>query len=250
VILSTLFLYLTLAGCAILLATVVVKYDLYRREPWWLLLAATILGALAMQAAGWLQTWIILAMNARGHSIGDTLYSTIAGVSEESGKLAAVAITALLARRHFDEPLDGLIFGSFAGLGAALAESVSVLGFDQTTFLPPPQEPIRLAGHLIMGGIVGFGVGLLVLPSRRARTAIVLFFLTAVIFHIGWNMVAFAAANYYHLYGKLLPWHTFTPVCLMIAGMILYRRLVAVGARLTRDHLQVCDVETNRCPPE
>src|SRR5690606_3183208 len=83
-----------------------------------------------------------------------------AAVTEELAKLAVVWAIALLWRRQFNDPMDGLIYGSFAGLGCAIEESVGLHGWPTGAALLPLQEPIRLLGHLVMGGIGGFAVGL------------------------------------------------------------------------------------------
>jgi protease PrsW len=250
VLASLILLYATLALCGVVLALVVVRYDLYLREPWQLLLIATLLGAAGMHLAGIVQVWMIYFFTERGVLVSDTAFASMAGSTEEIGKILAVFAIWAISRKHFDEPLDGLIFGSFAGLGAALEESVAVLICGPASSLLPPQEPIRLAGHLIMGGIGGFGVGLLATRHKRCYAALIASLLGAIALHTLWDIVAFDASDYYRAYAKLRWWHSSTPVALMIVGMAVYRKMASVGARLTRLHLNACDAFTRQCPPD
>ena len=249
-VLSLVFLYFTLGLCGVLLGVVVWKYDLYRREPWWLLLLAAALGAASIYAAGLVQVWMIGLVNARGEVVSDTVFAMMAGGTEEIGKLLAVLVIWAVSRKHFDEPIDGLIYGSLAGLGAALEESIAVLTDGPVLRVLPPQEPVRLAGHLIMGGIGGYGMGLLVVRHRFGTLALLGSLLAAIVLHTLWDVVAFAAADHYRTYAKLRVWQSALPVLLMFIGMMVYRRMVTQGSRLTRAHLNVCDVATRRCPPD
>lgn len=238
-LISLILLYATLAICGIILGIVVVRYDLYRREPWWTLLIALGLGALSIHLAGIAQIAVINLCSSRGVLISDPAFALLAGCTEEIGKLLVVLTIWAVFRKQFDEPVDGLIYGSFAGLGAALEESIAVLTGDGIRGVLPPQEPVRLAGHLIMGGIGGFGVGLLATRHRSGRLAFVAAFLAAILLHTLWDIAAFAAAKYYDAFHALRPVDTVGPIALMLVGMLLYRRMVSVGVRLTSVHLGV-----------
>ena len=245
-------LYGTLDLCIFITVWIVKRYDLYDHEPWWFLLLATLLGAGGMYAAGLVQAhFISLAIDRYGEAT-DGYQAFLAGTVEEGFKFATVAILALCFRRKFNEPLDGVVLGSFAGLGAAIEESVHVLRQIEPSLYLPPQEPVRLAGHLVMGGITCFGLGLLTMPGARkwhAVWAIPLCYAAGAGVHMVWDIAAFDAAQKFHAKQELEPWHTWVPVALMLTGLIIYRAMVARAAALTRYVLQVCDVETKRCPP-
>ncbi len=231
VVLSTILLYATLAACAAVIILVVIRYDLYDREPWFMVLAGIALGAGFMFLAGLAQTSVIQAMHASGRLVSNGMLAFLAGTTEELGKFAGVLVIALVSRRYFNEPLDGLLYGAFAGLGAALEESVWVL--TRLDHLPtlPPQEPVRLAGHLIMGGISGFGLGLFTIRSRRWLIATVASLLAAIALHAAWDIVAFDAADHFVRTRTLQPWHSGVPIALMILGLIAFRRMVTVATR-------------------
>ncbi len=245
-------LYGTLAVCTLLTVWIIKRYDLYDHEPWWYLLLAALVGAGGMHLSGHVQIWFIMGAIDRHGEATDLYMAILAGTIEEAFKLAAVALVAVPFRKQFNEPLDGIVLGSFAGLGAALEESVHVLRqIEPITFLPP-QEPIRLAGHLVMGGVTCFGLGMLTMPGRRkwhAAWAIPVCFAIGAGMHTAWDITAFSAAVRFHASEELLPWHTWVPVGLMLVGLALYRGMVGWGASLTRYVLQVCDVRTKRCPP-
>lgn len=235
-LLSALFLYSALAACAVIVGWLVVRYDLHEREPLPLLAAAMLLGAGAMFAAGRLQVWALTAAHAGNWEIGNASHALLAGTTEELAKFAVVAAIALCCRRRFNEPVDGLIYGSFAGLGAALEESVAVMSDSMPLAFLPMQEPVRLTGHLVMGGIGGFGVGLLVLRARIGPSGVVLCLLGAIVLHTLWDVVAFDAADFHRHAGRVHAWHTGSAIVLMLGGMVVYRGMVSAGVRMAQTH--------------
>jgi RsiW-degrading membrane proteinase PrsW (M82 family) len=229
---ATILLYGTLGLCALLVAWLVVRYDLYEREPLPMLTLAAALGAAAMFAVGQGQVAMIRWLHGGDRAISNVEMAILAGVSEEGAKLCVVALVSLCSRRFFNEPIDGLIYGSFAGLGAALEESLAVLSFGPPTALLPMQEPVRLAGHLVMGGIGGFGIGLVVVRSRWAAPGIAICLLAAVAIHTLWDVIAFDAADVFEAEGRVHRWHTAGAIAVMLGGLVVYRKMVDAGARL------------------
>jgi RsiW-degrading membrane proteinase PrsW (M82 family) len=218
-------LYATLALCAAFTGVIVYRYDLYDREPWWLLSLCAALAAGAMTTAGRLEVLVFRVWPPQSEA--ET--ALLAAVIEELGKLAVVATVALLDRRHFNDPLDGLVYGSVAGLGAAVEESVAFLrGAAHSPSLLPGSEVVRIAGHLVMGGIGAFGLGALRRERPRAW---------------GWLMGGFGAAVALHF---LWDWVSLRPVpgqpvqrvllaaALMLAGLVVWRKLVTIGLSWSR----------------
>ncbi len=201
----------------------VLRYDLYDREPWHTLALVMLVGAALMWLSGKAQgTLIRLAADYTPSIVGNTLFATLAGTLEEIAKLASVAIIAVLFRRHFNDPIDG----SFAGLGAAIKESIFYMGFDSTIMILPGQEPIRLMGHLIMGGIGGFGMGFWATRVRLWPLWTLGSLACAMILQALWDIVAFDAADHLAQYKFINGWHTIASVALMLAGMIAFRIMV------------------------
>lgn len=224
---GTVILYATLAICGLAAAALVYRYDLYNREPLSLLLLAVGLGAAVMSTMGPLEAWVI--EDILGRPTPTVIAATAAGL-EEAGKLAVVLAIARTFHRHFDDPMDGLVYGAMAGLGAALEESVAVL----SDAIPgagvlPPGELVRVAGHLIMGGIGGFGVGVLVLPRAARRSALLVApFAAAVLIHFAWDLLALGGGPK----GEL--WATLGPVMVMALGLLGFGFLVVRGSRWSR----------------
>ncbi len=229
-------LYLTLAFCSLGIGLAVVRYDLYDREPWPLILGAIGLGALGMMASYYVEVGAIEFIHGRGLPFGYTGLAFLAGVVEEVFKALGVLVIVLAARRHFNDPLDGLIYGSFVGLGAAIEESAALIAGQVHLRSLPATEPVRLVGHLIMGGIGAFGLGLLTMRHSSAHIAAAGSLAAAVALHIAWDLAAFDQLES----GPPLTFsQTLIPVLLMLLGMLIYRRLASVGARLTREHRRV-----------
>lgn len=247
VLLTTIAMYFMLGACGLAIGLAAIRYDLYDREPWHMILLTVALGAGGMWVAAVVERSVIQACATNLVIIEGPRLALLAGFVEELTKLGVVAVVAMLVKRRFNEPLDGIVYGSFAGLGAAVEESIAVLQRLHDTQYLPPQEPVRLVGHLVMGGIGGFGIGLIMMRSWRAAPAVLGAFLAAVALHTTWDIAAFA--DHTTAEPRLLTWHAAAPMALMLAGMLLYRKLVAAGARLTRAYLNVCDVRTHQCPP-
>lgn len=220
-------LYGMLAACASVGVVVVLRHDLHEREPWPILAVACALGALLMWLAGLAQGWLI--WGAVGHApryVGTWYFSLLAGVTEEGAKLLTVLVIASIFRKHFSEPLDGLVYGSLAGLGAAIEESIWVMGFPTNMPYLPATEPIRLAGHLVMGGIAGWGMGMWSCGLSPAR---VIFgaWLGAVAMHVSWDYVAFESATTAAAHaGRPLAWQTLGAMGIMGAGLVAYKALL------------------------
>ena len=197
---------LTLGG--LLFGAMVYRYDMHEREPWWMLVLAALGGALMMWGAFEAELWIQHILDA-----GDTSWvkALLAGTLEELAKLSVPLAILWLMRRHFNDPMDGLIYGSLAGLGAGVFESAW-----WQWFVPPPEttdalnlygpSAMRLLMHTLWGGIVGSALGLIVMqkPWRRIlaqRVALVM------LIHFLWDaFIGFASEqnNLHRLLAALL----------------------------------------------
>jgi len=216
-------LYLTLGICSLGGAALVYRYDLYDREPPAMLALTVGLGAGAMALAGRLEA----ASFARLETDSTATLALVGAGYEEALKLLVVALLALLAR-SFNDPMDGLIYGSMSGLGMALEEGVAVLrAMPSGGGMLPPEELVRLCGHLVMGGIGGFGVGCLFFRGWKGMPGATGSFLSAVLLHFGWDVAALRAEAGTGLGGR----ESLLGAALMLAGLLLYGRLVVIGSR-------------------
>lgn len=225
-------LYAMLALCALLIGLLVYRYDLHDREPWQMLLLAVVMGAGGMFLAGRVQVLVLRQVVSAGADVADfnLALAASAAVTEELAKLAVVWIIALGWRRQFNDPMDGLIYGSFAGLGCAIEEAVYLYGWPHGEVFLPLQEPIRLLGHLVMGGIGGFAVGLWRVRFMAWPVAVPAGWAAAVGIHFVWDVIALSAGER----GQMLPWHTAGAVATMFSGLFLYALLVRVGFAMSQ----------------
>lgn len=101
--------------------------DRYEKEPWWLLSAAFLWGAVPAALLAFLfNTLISLPFYALFSERSADLASggAVAPVVEEIVK-ALVLLLILVVRRHeLDSPLDGIIYGAMVGMGFAMVENV------------------------------------------------------------------------------------------------------------------------------
>ena len=70
-----------------------------------------------------------VALSIAGVGVPDSFGAVIqAPIVEEATKTALLVVIVLAARRHFEGPLDGLVYGSLIGAGFAFTENVLYLG--------------------------------------------------------------------------------------------------------------------------
>lgn len=247
--------------CAGFLGWMVYRYDLYDKEPWYLLLFAMILGYVVFWGIGFVEDFSNsrLGFYQEGdHSAGQ---AAVAATHEELAKLLVVVSIALLFPRHFNDPIDGLIYGAFVGLGMALEESVwyvvtsrhgapVALGADT---LGP--EVIRLVLHILMGGISGFGVGLVVEHSTLKHWLLILVGCVtgSMTLHFFWDyLCGIPIASGEFTSDKFL-FLRVASVVLMLSAMAAFAVGVVFGSRLSqRRFATTCEppVGTDACSVE
>jgi hypothetical protein len=104
-----------------------------------------------------------------------------------------------------------------------------LLGGKESMFLPAA-EPVRLAGHLTMGGIAAFGLAYMKLGRRGWPGRLISGFVAAVALHITWDIVAFDAADR----GRMSMPHTISSMIIMLGGMVIFRSMVRIATGETR----------------
>jgi RsiW-degrading membrane proteinase PrsW (M82 family) len=163
--------------------------------------------------------------------VGPFGIASVAAVTEELLKLLVVAAVALLAPREFDDPMDGIVYGSMAGLGAALEESVfytrSSSGLRDFV---PAAELVRLWAHVILGGMVGFPLGFWRSHRRHVLVAAPGGLFVAACLHFAWDAIVLSA-------GASVapgPGATLMGIALMVVSLALYGRLVLTASARSR----------------
>jgi RsiW-degrading membrane proteinase PrsW (M82 family) len=235
--------YLVVLLAAILLGVLVYRYDMYDKEPWYVLLFALVVGYATFWGLGYVEDYT----NARlgfyqsdGHTAGQ---AAVAASHEELAKLLVVVLVAVLFRRHFNDPMDGLIYGAVVGIGMAAEESVFYLRMSFSSGNPEPaldligREVTRVMLHILLGGLSGFGVGLVVEHSRLGRRWVLLLIgslAASMTIHFLWDyLCGIPAAGGTSPAGELAL--RGSAVLLMLLAMGLFGAAVAYGSRLSRE---------------
>lgn len=177
--------------------------DRNEAEPFWLLglaflwgaLVATSISALFNTTAG-----LMFASVVPPEFVGQLTASLSAPPVEEATKGTALLVLVIAFRHHFDNVLDGILYGALIGLGFAWWENVSyyvgvadsqgVIGMIKLSYVRGFLNGI--ASHAAYTGLVGMGFGLWrVMRSGFIRWTLPPMFLVLAMFaHFAWNSFA------------------------------------------------------------
>ncbi|MGZ4149621.1 MAG: PrsW family intramembrane metalloprotease [Actinomycetota bacterium] len=193
--------WLLLAIYALPVAILIVRLDLYEREPLSLAAGAFLWGAfaataLSLDAGGWNQ---VLALVTTPTFAARWAPAITAPVVEETLKGLGVVLLYLIARDEVADTMDGFVYGALVGLGFAVIEDVA---YFMAAFGGTPAGVLHgfyvrvlssgLYGHVLFTALTGMGVGAFVSlrgeasPGRRLAIALGLFAL-AILGHALWN---------------------------------------------------------------
>ncbi|MCD4750077.1 MAG: PrsW family intramembrane metalloprotease [Thermoanaerobaculales bacterium] len=146
-----------------------------------------------------------------------------AAALEEGAKGLGILLVILFSR-HFDNPTDGLVYGTAVGLGFAITENLfhglgaSIL--PQTVMLKTIiGRTLYTAGvHALASSVFGAGLGLARLSGRAGARWLwsVTGFVLAVLLHGGWNQVVITLGL--GVSGGYHPWLILLPLYLLYAG--------------------------------
>lgn len=143
---------------AVFLMWFVGRFDAKRPEPQWQLRKAAIFGGLSTLPVIVVQL-ALEKLNPGG--VAGALYTSygVAGFTEETAKALALYL-AVWRHPAFDERLDGIVYGTRAGLGFALVENIGYLagaesmsGFVGIFVL---RAVLAVPGHAIYAGFMGY----------------------------------------------------------------------------------------------
>jgi protease PrsW len=169
------FMILALVAAAPSLALLTYFYlrDRYEREPITHLVAAYLLGAVAMLATqgldGLLLDWISEAWLHTGGEPARLFDAfVLAGTVEELAKWSMLT-AAIYAWREFNEPMDGLLYGVTVALGFAALENFLFL-HNRGLAIAWQRAIFAVPAHALFGGCMGYYVGRAkFLPAGRGR---------------------------------------------------------------------------------
>ena len=168
------------------------RFDRAHPEPWWLVLAtfarggASLLPA-ALAEVGWarLSPWLDPSLSTLGGRIAALplalpVFVLVIGLSEEAAKLfGAWSLASHL--REFDEPIDGIVYGSASALGFAAIENVKYFAIGRLAAgLVATRMFVTLPAHLFFGAVWGYALGQKLV---RPRTSLLAFLVLAAVAH-------------------------------------------------------------------
>jgi protease PrsW len=236
---------------ALLLLWLAVAAD-SRPEPPRVVLTAVALGAVAALIVGVIETGLTeipVSANPLLGTIETTLF--FVAIPEETSKIAIIAWFALRSR-EFDEPMDGVVYGTAVGLGFAALENIFYLAGDADwALLAIMRGLLTVPFHGALGAIAGAYIAMARFGGalgannrdhhRRARL-LLLAWLIPVVLHAAFDTATFSLANASDL-GAL--------------GFLLLMAVVSIGAivfavRLARRiaHRQKAWMQTKRLPAD
>ena len=192
---------------AILYLLPLIWLDRYDPEPLWLLSLAFAWGALVAVLISVVANTVIgaavtLSVSEDAGELAGAVIS--APIFEEGSKGLGLLILLIFFRRHFDDILDGIVFGGVIALGFATVENVmyygSALGeggIGAIVFLFVLRGILSPFAHVTFTAMTGIGCGI----SRESHSGFVKFvapiagYVFAVTLHAIWNSLAMFSAE-------------------------------------------------------
>jgi RsiW-degrading membrane proteinase PrsW (M82 family) len=164
-------------GPALAYSLLVWWLDRYEKEPWGLLGATFVWGALPAVFLSLLAEFImgVPFSGLLGDTASDLVQgSVVAPIVEESVKGLAILMIFLLFRREFDGVLDGIVYGALVGFGFAMTENAfyflgallegGVVSWATLVFV---RTLVFGLNHGLFSGIVGAGFGYAAVADAR-----------------------------------------------------------------------------------
>jgi RsiW-degrading membrane proteinase PrsW (M82 family) len=223
---------LAILACAGGFGLLVYRYDMYEREPWYMLLLVVALGAGAYWGLSYGEDVILERLAGGGTSL--LAIAAVAGILEELAKLLVVLAVWLAIPRHFNDPFDGLVYGAMAGLGFALGESafyMGLVGAELSWFPAAAQEAVRLFLHLLTGALTCVGVGLARFRVTGWPYLLGGFLSTSMLIHFGWDY--FCGLSFPEESGVLQ--QRIMAVALMVATLVLFGLAACIAMKHSSD---------------
>ena len=221
--------------------------DRYDREPVHLIMAVFLWGASIAPALS------VLSLSLLGPFVGDWMSFETAGlvglsligpVVEEIAKAGGLVLLVAVSSR-FDNPTDGVVYGTAVGLGFAVAENVlyaltmgTRLGSAESAVMLVVGRTVMSAGvHAVSSAAFGAFLGHAVLTRSRIGQGIRVAagLAVAVAIHGGWNL-ALTIAGPVGRDGSLRAWLLVLPAVYLAYGIVLAASL-ASEHRILKDQL-------------
>ena len=214
--------------------------DRWEPEPRNLVIFAVAWGGIAAVGIALGVDWLLaFALGARDTPADEVISAVIqAPIVEEFGKGLGVLIIFATARRAFDGPVDGIVYGALIGAGFAFTENIQYFGLSldggaaETTVTFFMRGILSPFAHVMFTSVTGFALGLAARRGVRTGGAIgpwIVGMIGATVLHAIWNASA-VLGDFWGLYLTLQ-----VPLFVgFILGVIALRR---EESRLTRRRL-------------
>lgn len=172
------------------------REDLKNPEPVWMVLLATGAGVLAAVLADRVEARLVTDPGATDGPllVRAMVAFLVAGPVEEGAKLLGVLLL-VWPWSHFDEPVDGIVYGAAAGAGFALAENLAFMQLQPDVILI--RGPIGTGAHVLFTAFWGGALGHAGHLRGRLRQLgiIALGYLASVLAHGAYDLIAFSAGK-------------------------------------------------------
>jgi len=160
-----------------------------------------------------------------------------APIVEEVGKGIAVLIIFFAARKHFDGPVDGLVYGAWVAGGFAFTENILYFG-SQVIAQEGVVEIFIVRGimspfaHLMFTAFIGIALGLAARRggALRALGYFIAGLIPAILLHAFWNGALFFVSDFFGYYFLVQ-----VPLFLGTIGLVIFLR--RQESKLTHDRL-------------
>ena len=208
--------------------SLVYRYDLFEREPWYALLFA----ALSCGVFTFGFTFFADYANEQLAWLGSDRFvgSIVAGFGEELVKLVAVLLTLWIFRKHFNDPFDGLVYGAFAGLGFAVYETWLYNSMDLVSKLQDRAMHgfARFLIHCLLGALTCAGIGFAKFKTHNWRLTFVTLTLASMVLHFSYDYIVLGMMG-----GDVerMPKQRMVLVLVMTVLLVLFGRTVVIGSR-------------------
>lgn len=151
-----------------------------------------------------------------------------APIVEEAAKGFGILLVFLVARRHFDGPIDGIVYAAWAGAGFAFVENIQYFGVALAeggmtdvagTFLV--RGLMSPFAHVMFTAIIGVAIGVAARGSSTGAgiLAYLIGLVPAVLLHAFWNGALFVVGDFFGYYALVQ-----VPLFALAAGIVLYLR--------------------------
>ncbi len=220
--------YLITAIYFLFFGSLIYRYDLFEREPWYALLMASVTCGVLTFGFAYFADFAIEHLRWMGSE--RVVGSLVAGFGEELVKMAAVLLTFAVLTSHFNDPFDGLVYGAFAGLGFAVYETWLYNSTDLTSALQDRAMHgfARFLIHCLLGALTCAGLGFAKFKTPNWKLIFATLTLSSMILHSSYDYIVLGMmmGEQDHILQQRV-----VLVLVMTCLMVLFGRTVVIGSK-------------------